>query len=325
MLKHIIVKGNYYSCGRQLGKIMKKSVHHRLNSAFSDSFFRKCRDDLKNIHETCDKYYPQYIKQLKGIATGAGVDYWRILLLNSPELRESRSGCTSIAKSIKGKVELFHNEDGWGGERIKDCALVTYKYKHMTIHAFIYAGFLPGYAYSWNSKGTYFSVNYLIPINLKPLSHVPRHFSACALTEARNIKDASRILRVSPDASGFHYYFGFQNEMLSIEQFHDKLSVKKIKGIDLHTNHYLHEFFGKKIPTDKNSIIRNKRGRDLIKKHTESLSILSDRNNPPNAICGKFGEKLHTLSTVHFSPLENKVTIYSPHTNKKIYELKLKN
>jgi hypothetical protein len=44
------------------------------------------------------------------------------------------------------------------------------------------------------------------------------------------------------------------------------------------------------------------------------LRVLADRADAPYAICTLQNEELHTLSTVRFLPLQNRVEVYEPKT-----------
>lgn len=326
MLKHIEVRGSEYDCGYQIGRQMKAAVHRRLDRLVPDRIFKKCESDLKKVHATCERKYPRFIAQLRGMADGANVDYWRILLLNAAELRTGKVSCTDIAEVIRGQALLTHNEDTGSteGDHRQDCALVTNHLKGYSYTSFTYAGELSGNAYSWNSYGLFFSVNYLDPIRPKPLlNRTPRDFSARALIEAKNLGDAIRILRSSPDASGYHYYIGFKNRIVSVEQFQSKISVKEVKGVDAHANHYIHPKFAKGAPISKNSKFRQKRAEELLKQKTAPLKILTDRKDAPYAICRLAQDDGLTLSTVQFSPAKKRVVVFTPKTLKKEYSFRL--
>lgn len=318
MLKHIHVRGDEYECGVQLGAQLHTAVRRRLDRSISSAQMRKFQNKLQKIHETCLWNYPQFVAELRGIARGAQVDYWHILLLNAIELRSGKTGCTSVALVDDNRVLLSHNEDVGDGDpdQLVDCALVTYRLPDNVFTAFTYAGDLPGIAYAWNKHGLFFSVNYLEPRQSQPLAErVPRNFSARALINAKNIKNAVQILNASPDASGFHYYVGQGNKIISVEQSLSRVSVKNIRGTDAHVNHYTHSVFTKDAPDPgKSSRTRQRRLEKLLRQDIAPLTILSDRANKPYTICRLSRDKGRTLSTVQFISHKNKVVLYKPHT-----------
>ncbi len=111
MLRHITVKGDHYSCGKQLGKILKKEIQRRLQQLSPVYSPKKYKNGLEKINKICSKYHPDLMKQLKGIAEGAEVDYWHLLFMNAPEFTEKTSGCTSIARVENYNAELFHKKE----------------------------------------------------------------------------------------------------------------------------------------------------------------------------------------------------------------------
>lgn len=306
MLKIIEATGDYFTCGKTFGTSCIKNIANRLKRELANNSTEIYKNELKEIDTLCKKFYPEYIIELKGIAEGAKVDYWKLLLLNSPELMERHQGCTSIAISNKKEFYLVHNEDGNSNEDIENCIILHYTLPHCSFYAFTYAGELPGASYGWNSHGLYFSVNYLKPINNNINEKISRNFIARKMLELNNIDNVKKIIKNGQDMSGYHYYMGQGNKLISIENFQDEISLNKVIGINIHTNHYLHRKFTKRANGKENSLIRQNQAEKLIKKGFQPLKILADRANLPNAICTKFGEGLHTISTVGFYPQKKK-------------------
>lgn len=325
MLKRFEVSGTEYECGHQVGTAMRRAIRACLKELITDRVFSRHTKALRAVHAAILKKHPNLIEQLRGMADGAGVDYWRLLLLNAPEIRKMKHGCTDIMEVTSERTAITHNEDtGGAASYIRDCALVTFKLKGLTFTSFVYPGELPGNSYNWNSHGIFFSVNYLRPLNNQfSASRIPRYFTACALNEAKDIDDALRILRASHCASGFHYNLGQGTRLLSVEQWEDELSVQKINGQYVHTNHYIHPLFVKRAPAAQESIMRLKQARELLTKDASSLRALADRTNKTYPVCGTGARTGVTLSTVQFLPLEGRVTIYTPHTLKKEFSFKL--
>ncbi len=323
MLKIIEARGNYYDCGYQFGEQAKKHIEYRLKREVKDALFKKYQKALEEVHQTCKKYYPQFIREMEGMADGAKVDYWRLLLLNTPEIESRKGGCTTIAAKRDDGIFLVHNEDGGGDERSQDCFLVHYVLPEVSFYAFVYAGEIPSGSYSWNSYGVYFSVNYLEPIRPDITDRVSRCFVARRLIEAKSIEDGISKLKSGHEASGYHYYLGKGTDLFSIEQFHDSVSIKEVRGIDVHTNHYLHPMFSAQAPTYKNSLIRYKQTLKLLEEKKDPMDILADRKHAPNSICTKLLENGHTISTIRFLPTENKVELYEPLSMKKVQTFSL--
>lgn len=316
MLRVIEAKGSYYDCGKTFGNQCAEVIAYRIARELERSSVEKYQEELKNIDSLCRKLYPEYVQELEGIAEGAGADYWQLLLLNTPELMERSQGCTTIAVADGSQLYLVHNEDGSADERSEDCVLLHYVLSERSFYAFTYAGELAGGSYSWNSDGLYFSVNYLTPIHIEVEGRVSRNFVARKAIEAQNIEAAISVLGRGQDMSGYHYFMGQDNRLVSIENFGNEVSVKEVSGTDVHANHYLHKKFLTQATGKPNSIIRQTRAEELRNEGVQPLQILADRNNLPNAICTEFGEGLHTISTVGFYPKEEKIVLYEPETLK---------
>lgn len=314
MLAHLTVAGDPYACGYQVGKLRRQNLRHRLDWLVPKGLARQAKKQLKRIHAVCEERFPHYVREIEGMAEGADLDYWRLLLLNSAELHALRSGCTSIAAVQNGSVFLVHNEDAAADEeRREDCALITYQQGQLDFTAFTYAGLLPGSAFVWNSYGLFWAVNYLEPIATDlPDDVTPCDFTARDLVRARDLDEAVRILQAAPDASGYHYYIGQGSRLISVEQFRSELSIEEVRECVVHTNHYQHERFASRALKSRNSGKRLIQARKLIRGGVVSLQVLADRADAPHAICGKRDECGQTVATVEFSTLDNRVRTYTP-------------
>src|SRR4029077_2828980 len=125
-LQIIEAQGDNFACGRAYGAAARRHIAWRLENFIDDDEFEDSKDDLAAVHETCKRYYPQYLRELQGMADGAGVDYWKLFYFNVPEIADRDSGCTSIAGRTNGQAFLLHNEDGVSEERAQDGVLLHY-------------------------------------------------------------------------------------------------------------------------------------------------------------------------------------------------------
>jgi hypothetical protein len=282
-------------------------------SRISDSFVNKNRRRLEAVNLLCKEKYPDYIEELKGISEGSKIDYWKVLLLNCPEIRSSRSGCSSIAIGGKG-ASVFHNEDGDNWERKKDFFLAKVSQLGRTYHSFVYPGELCGSSYCWNSEGLFFINDYVVPIR-EDISEIPRYFISRSLIDARTIEEAVNALKKNNEASGAHYYIGKGSRIISAETANDKVSIRTIDRLDYHTNHYTHRRFIGKAMASKNTFVRYDRIKELIGLDKDPMAILLDRKGKPDPVFASDKCELRTLSTVVFKPIKNKVLIYD---NKKL-------
>jgi hypothetical protein len=314
MLKIIEARGDNFACGLEYGAAARRHIVWRLDNFVEDDEFTESMPDLHAAHDTLRKIFPQYLRELEGIAEGARVDFWRLFYFNTPEIADRESGCTSIAVRTDDEAYLLHNEDSVGEERSMDCVLLHFALPTATFHAFAYGGELAGACYGWNSHGLFFSVNYLPPIAADMEGRISRTFVTRHLVEAASIDDAVGRLQSGGNASGYHHFIGQGDRIVSVEQCLDEVRVAEVNGIEAHSNHYLHPRFARQGTAERHSRLRYQRARKLLDQQLDPLQVLADRSNAPLSICTREDEELHTVSTVRFLPRENRVELYEPET-----------
>jgi len=145
---------------------------------------------------------------------------------------------------------------------------------------------------------------------------------ATSTVVAKSIEEAFSILKKYPCASGYHYFLAKDNELLSIEQYHNKLSLLDINRIYPHTNHFLHDMFKTIIPTG-NSKIRLNRMKEMLEQKQDYLDILFDKKNRPNSIFNRKNDYNRTISTFVAEPLKNRIRIYTRDSRKSFIEFKI--
>ncbi len=313
MITHITVSGSHYECGLQIGQSLKEKIRIRLETHITDDVFNELSAKATVTQETCRELCPQFMEELYGMAEGADVSFDRIFLLSCEELRDAEVGCTTVAEVSKDVVSIFHNEDT--GDDSEEFALITYNLPNYSLTAFSYAGNLPGDAFGWNSFGTCVTVNYLAPIDKEiDLNRLPRNFTGRSLLEAEGIDHGLEILRICPDATGYHYFVGHGNHIVSVEQYKDELSVQNVAGRKAHANHYIHPQFIQKAPRYENSETRQERAEALIVDSIANSDILLNTQDAPNSICRREGDNGRTLSSVEFNLTGKVVHIKNPET-----------
>lgn len=310
-MNHLTVRGTPFDCSFQIGKRFHREIKARLRHYRISPLILK--HHWKQIHEYyhyCKRHYPQYLEEIAGLAEGSKTDFLELFYLNCPELSQAQHGCSSIAivpEEEKGEVLLAHNEDGEPGEK---GALITYQFPNIIFHSFVYHGELPGSAYNWNGHGLFFTINYIPVLSLK--QGAPYYFLTRNILECQSLAAALQKLKKSACTSGFHAYIGQGHRIISVEKWGKKTSLKEVKGVDLHTNHFLHP--GMRSEVRKGSLLRLKRMQELINKKNhpgmggakpsltsgELLKILFDRRNRPYPLYSATGDKSRTLSTVVF-------------------------
>ncbi len=289
-MKQFTVTGSNFDCGYQLGKKFRKEIRWRLrHTEITPVTIARHWQQVHRMYHYCQQHYPSFLQEIAGMAEGAGADFLELFFLNCPELSQYHHGCSSIAVVDKKKALLAHNEDGDAFERQDKCALITYQLSHKlfqtTFHSFVYLGELPGSAYTWNASGLFFTVNY-VPVKKLNFSGAPYYFITRQLAEARSIAGAVKILKRSNNASGFHGYIGKGRRIVSVEQYGGKVRVREIKGMDIHTNHFLHPEMSTYGEIRPSSATRLQRLEELLAS-TQHSQILVSPDDP-----GSFSSKV---------------------------------
>lgn len=287
-LRRLSIKGSPRELGRQYGQAFAADIRRNVLAIDPDEILARRGRLIQHALKSTQKYFPQYIEEIRGIAEGAEMTFLNVFVFNCPEIRGKFRGCSSIAIRNGQTLALAHNEDGDQAHSFNDVALIEFKTNQSSVVALTYLGELPGNAFGWNDHGLFFTINDLLPAKIA-LNQVPRHFVARAVSEQQSVEAAVELLRSAYDASGFHYFIGSTTEkkVVSVETAVDKVSVLPIEGIAFHTNHYIHpEFKNRKSRSGKSSRLRLKRLKQLVKATIQPKQlkrILGDRKNAPGA------------------------------------------
>lgn len=171
---------------------------------------RKGYDDTLNCVKT---NFPQYVRELEGIADGANVPFHQLFLLHmdniilsaaNKEINGQATGCSTICINENGQELLGHTEDALPGTLnhfyfvsahiISDKPEGKWGVQEEKFTSLCYAGHLPGYTMNYNHHGLVFSINTLSARDLQP-GKTPRHFISRALLGAKNYEEALQILK----------------------------------------------------------------------------------------------------------------------------------
>jgi len=190
------------------------------------------------------EHFPQYLDELKGIAHGAELDFNLLFILNlNPELgammrKAKETNCSTIMVKAQDKILLGHNEDG--SEKYLDLMFLlkarTPKGEFLVL---TYPGIIPGNGPGINNYGIIHTCNFIGSKNWQ--EGVPRYFIDRAMLEAKNMKQA--IKTASHPARAYSQAHNLvsvsENRAVLVESSVNKVAVKEIKGVQIHTNHYL--------------------------------------------------------------------------------------
>ncbi|XP_073973242.1 C45 family peptidase tan [Rhodnius prolixus] len=207
----IYVKGSHYDVGYDIGRTFSKLIHANINSL---SELQSVYIPLYNTAEGKRIYeetleavrcsYPQYIRELQGIADGAEIAFYKLFLLHLDDIlpnvaggfnTNEGQGCSTIILNQHDQV-IGHNEDA-KKEILNNVyvmqACITEVEPPEVFTAFCYAGQLPGYAMGYNPYFA-FSINVIGAKHLAS-GKIPRCFATRAMLGANSLERIEQILR----------------------------------------------------------------------------------------------------------------------------------
>ncbi len=243
----IEVSGSNYDIGFEIGKKMKSNIKKTINipekianehKYFKIDYFIRT---AKKYLPIAQKYFPNIISEIKGIAEGSSQDFDDIWLLNLEEIwgDDYFDKCTSIViREIDDNIYLYHNED-FDNSFENNIAIikanVNNKVKFLSL---TFAGMVPGSSVSLNSFGLIQGINSLHPVDYK--IGIPKNIISRAILESNSIKDALKIIKNNHRASAYNHILIQNNKIVNIETTTFKYNILNVKAnFFVHTNNYL--------------------------------------------------------------------------------------
>ncbi len=304
-----IKAGSYGEVGRRIGRRFQDRIRECFRARGRwveglESFMLEDPATRRNpFIEALSEDMPELLEELEGISQGSGVPFDKVFAACiNPELSALKKtvthedDCTSVALCAGDKLWIAHNEDG-------SCACLDHMYlldiewpSGARAWCFSYPGYWPGNGPSLNSAGLAQTVNYIG--SKKVRQGLPRYALDRAILEAPDMEAAQEIACHPRRAYSQHHYLLSKKEhrILSVETAADACSVKQVKGIDVHANHFVHpEMEVKKqfalykagsLPRYKTACkLAEKLGPAEDIEQENLLSILSNHENYPLCIC----------------------------------------
>jgi predicted choloylglycine hydrolase len=317
--------GNHTQLGYFLGQKFKFDIRKELKTyqLIAGRQYGQFLSRLHPYHLAAEKWLPELIDEVKGLAQGAGVDYWEALLLNVREVNDlidpmyntsgtDKDHCT-IAVSFSGQGPIIgHNEDA-NSELISDLYILK---ANVNGHKFIclnYSGVLPGACAGMTETGLVQCVN---EINQKPELGIPKIFLARAILDMDTILEAEAFLQEVPRASGFNHVLVQNNLICNVEIAAGRLAIQKYQNTPfVHTNHYtnpelqMYETFH-----TQSSESRYRQAKRLVslnmslKQMKALLGDHSDRNYPICRHLNKSNE-ITTIASLILCPLQQQIYV----------------
>ncbi|XP_054729751.1 beta-alanyl-dopamine/carcinine hydrolase [Anastrepha obliqua] len=216
----LYTRGTHYDVGFDMGRTFASIIKNflLLSTPLNESYLPLYKKDegRKVYNETLESVkqsFPQYIRELEGIADGAQVEFHKLFLLHMDEITAicangteavAPVGCSTIIVNNEKSRILAHTEDALTATLnhyyfvvahiINDTPQGKHKVKEEHFMSLCYAGHLPGYTMNYNHHGLVFTINTLAASDLKS-GKTPRHFITRALLSAENYDQALNILK----------------------------------------------------------------------------------------------------------------------------------
>lgn len=252
--------GDPFAIGHALGKASAAALTARV---FATEEYRaldaqwRGTDYLAELEAASRAAYPAYVREIEGIAAGAGQSFETIFLWNCRgDLRlpegvsrateeAAASGCTTIMIPADGDrpAVIAHNEDG-AAELLGVCLWVKVEPEGARAwSSFMYPGMLPGHTFGLNDAGVVQTINNIRAHDLKP--GIPRQIVCRAILGSGGLDEAISILQRPDRASGFHHNLGEagSQRLASVEAPASGCNVRWVGAPMAHANHLLEDAF----------------------------------------------------------------------------------
>ncbi len=337
-LKVVEVNGNPYEMGFQYGAACPE-ITGMLDMTYQ---LFGGRDKAQNIEKefipmylpAIEKYAPEIVEEMKGMAEGAKVDFPDIFFLNMTyeiTIPSVMGGCTVFAAAgeatADGEVITGQNFDyaqPWEEFMILLRMKPTNRPRILAVTS---AGCLP--LFGLNSAGISINLNLLRnKDSLTPKNGVPTHVILRKVFMSENIGEAIMIITAAKEKAAKNYLLtDRQGNIINIETTANDLNILyPEKGILTHANHFKTERFKSAdlapllLP---DSYTRGQRLYLLMNDYYGQLSVdlmeqlLQDHSNLPNSICRHldpraplpFSRTMKTLVSLISCPKEQKAYI----------------
>jgi isopenicillin-N N-acyltransferase-like protein len=304
------VQGNHRQVGQEIGEHTRPALE-RLLARLREELprgvgWQEMIQQGRRYLEHSRAIYPQYVEELEGIATGAGLPFEEIFLGVCEELWAPEAwlhGCTDMAArgraTADGSTLLAHNND-LGPKAEEDLIILKVKAGDEPQFLGISSGGL-AYSAGFNAAGVGLTGNEVEANDTRV--GVPRLLTVRAILAARRLEDALEACLLPQRASSYNNVAAdAHGEVYSMEGSGTDCQPIYIEDdILAHANHYtapaMRRFEAN--PADMaGSLIRHNRAWRLLRENRGRLSpdlfqeLLADHANYPGSICK------HGLTTV---------------------------
>ncbi len=252
-LARVEARGDHYAIGAALGEAAANALREvvpaieRFRALKTNLAAGRALDELESAAR---RAFPEFMREIDGIADGAGVDFKDVWLWNcrgdfaggGEQGPAALAGCTTVmvpgSEDVPGVIG--HNEDDQ--PELDGCCFIA-RIEPDDAPAFVsfYSpGLLPGHTFAVNDSGLVQTINHIRPFDQRP--GIPRHIIARAVMAQSSLDDVLMLLRRDDRASGFHHNLGMAGDkrLVSVEAPASGCSVEVVSSEPrVHTNHLL--------------------------------------------------------------------------------------
>lgn len=318
-LRHIEARGDPFEIGVAIGRegsrsfreVVRNLARYRALQAFRGG------DRLAAIEAASRRAFPDLMREIDGIAEGAGASFEDIFLWNCRGDLPGNAGftgaqgCTDVlipGDAASGLPAVIgHNEDDAGELAGHGFIVTAHPADGPAFTSFCGPGLLPGHTFAANAAGLVQTINHIRPRDQK--AGVGRHIIARAVLGCRDIEAALALLGRADRAAGFHHNLGLRGEarLWSVEAPASGCAVIVAETPRAHANHLVFDAFaGADQEVAASSRDRQARADALIaagKLGRDPLAVLRDTEGGDYPICRKVTggrDTGYTLATAVF-------------------------
>lgn len=287
-------EGSHYEVGVVIGQQLRQKIDTLLakNRKLIESRLGVLIARSKNFLAQGQRYFPQYLRELRGIADGANVSFDELFLANCLEVANYDSivydakHCTIIGFPMGHGYVLGHNEDALAYTS-EDLYLLDAVINGTRILGLNYMDSLIGPSVAVNGFGLAQAINELFyqPTRVG----VPKNLIARAVLDCQTLADVEQLMERIPRGSGYNHVLIQGDQLWNAETTAGEFVIEKFQGRKhIHTNHYVTQLKKEVERATEESILRyNKVQSRLAKMHTigDIKRVLSDRHDP--RVCRK--------------------------------------
>jgi hypothetical protein len=323
--------GNNYEIGFEIGERFRPQIVDFLGKSKRLSLLRKAEKRNPRLQRWIkygEKFFPQYMQEIRGIADGSNSSLTDISLINC-KYDLPRKKCTTVIFREPDRIVVAHNEDNTK-DNLNNCYLLkVYPEIGVPFISFCYPGMTPGNSFSFNAHGI------IITNNAMPTPDVrigcPRHIVDRSQLEGKKIKDVIKRTLFQERASGGSFNIVSQKEKraINVETTSKRHCITEVMDKYLHTNHYVSREFNsleKDESSLRSSIYRYKVGSKLLSEIKEktsqaALDILASLEGKPYSIM-RIDKRMRvlTLFTALFDVHYDRITMKIYESNPKMQE-----